>query len=92
MKCAMCEEEVGNLYCAKCADKLKRESRAINFSELFPALLYDRKTKLYHAGCTVGGCPCNNNGVCMTGMLFPDLIRGILHDFDGDNCIQQGCG
>jgi hypothetical protein len=93
MKCARCGKEVGPLYCAKCRAELEGESRKeIESAELIPLLYYDVKNKCYRAGCTVHGCPCNHNGVCSTRILSIDYVKNILHEFDGDNIVQQYCG
>ena len=32
----------------------------------------------------------NRNGICLTG--FPKLPLILLHEFDGDNILRNGCG
>jgi hypothetical protein len=92
MICPGCKKEVGNIYCAKCKEEIKTHSLTIKFDALIPVLYYDKKTKLYHPGCTVSGCPCNVEGVCVTGDLFINLFKNKMNDYDGDNCVHQGCG
>lgn len=31
-------------------------------------------------------------GICMTGDLFLEMLKNKWHEYDGDNCVQQGCG
>jgi hypothetical protein len=92
MICPSCNKEVGPIYCSKCRDAKKKASNSITFDKLIPVLYYDQKTKRYHPGCTVSSCPCNNNGVCVTGDLFINLFKNKMHDYDGDNFVHQGCG
>jgi len=89
-KCDGCGKEVGKLYCGKCRDKIEKTKREIDSAVIVPLLFYDRQTKTYLFACRVRGCPCNNNGICKTEHKF--LPKQILHEFDGDNIIQQVCG
>ena len=90
MKCAKCGKEVGNLFCAKCKAEIEGTQPKIETGKLFPLIYWDAEHKLYLFGCTVRGCPCNHGGICITKhLLFP---KNLLHDFDGDNIIQQNCG
>ncbi len=93
-KCDRCGREAGNLFCGHCRAELEQEVSKVSKSldTLVPVLYWDTKAKLYRAGCTVLKCPCNANGVCKTGHLFLALMKNILHEFDGDNIIQQACG
>jgi hypothetical protein len=92
MICPGCGKEAGNLYCGHCREIIKEHSITVNHKELIPVLYFDKSTKLYHPACNVTGCPCNTEGVCMTGDLFIELLKKKLHEYDGDNCVQQGCG
>jgi hypothetical protein len=89
-KCDKRNKEVGNLYCAKCRAKIEGRDAHIHFEGLIPLLYYDPEKKRYLLGCTVKGCPCNHNGICKTEHLH--LPKNLLHEFDGDNIIQQVCG
>ena len=85
-KCDNCKNEVGQLLCAKCRAKmLKRHN-------LIPVLFYDKVKKGYRAGCTCLLCPWNENGVCVTVALSLEDLKRIMHEFDGDNIVQQWCG
>lgn len=93
MKCAKCGKEVGPLYCAKCRAQIEERTEAeLKGAKLIPVLYYDVANKCYRAGCTVIGCPFNFNGVCSTRILKLDFLKPILHEFDGDNVVQQFCG
>lgn len=89
-KCDRCGEEVGNLFCAKCRAQIEGKTAKIELGELFPLILWDKDNECYVFGCTVKGCPCNNNGLCAT--RHKNLPKGLLHEFDGDNIIRQLCG
>jgi len=90
MKCAKCNEEVGNLFCSKCRKEIEKKTSKIKFGKLIPLLYYDIENKYYIFGCTVKFCPCNKNGLCVSKHLF--LPKALLHEFDGDNIISQNCG
>ena len=91
-KCDGCGKEVGKLYCAKCRAKIERKTQRKRFGKLIPLLWYDKEHRCYYAGCTVIGCPCNAGGICTTAHLTIESIKAVLHEFDGDNIIQQVCG
>jgi hypothetical protein len=92
-KCDGCGKEVGKLYCAKCRAKIKKKTKKeLKDVKLIPVLFFDVENNCYRAGCTVHGCPCNHGGVCSTRMLSIEFIKHILHEFDGDNIVQQVCG
>lgn len=91
-RCDGCGEEVGNLFCGKCRQKVEASLANLSKQKMLPLLYYDTETRLYHAGCTVVKCPCNRDGVCKTGHLFLSLMKTLFHEFDGDNCVQQACG
>ncbi|MFA5307116.1 MAG: hypothetical protein WC365_06745, partial [Candidatus Babeliales bacterium] len=85
-KCDKCGNESGELYCGKCRKQIKQSHN------LIPILFYDKSKKGYRAGCTVTECPYNENGACVTVILFISMLKNILHEFDGDNIVQQWCG
>lgn len=85
-KCDNCKKEVGPLLCGKCRAEIKKTHN------LIPVLFYDKEKRGYRAGCTVLQCPYNENGVCITLTLFLEHLKTILHEFDGDNIVQQWCG
>ncbi len=96
MICPRCQKEVGQLYCGKCREEIRRqEMPAVPSDDLVVLLAYDKQTKLYRYGCSVKNCPCNlQNGWCSKGTpeLMKDKIQFMLHPFDGDNCVKQWCG
>jgi hypothetical protein len=92
MKCAKCGAEVGDLFCAKCQDKIRKTHRKINLGTLIPLLYYDLERRRYIVACTVTGCPCNNKGLCKTEHLLLSSLEKLMHEFDGDNIVQQVCG
>lgn len=92
-KCDRCGKEVGKLFCAKCRGEIEGITKFVvpaNTKKLIPLLFWDPEKKHYIFGCTVKGCPCNRNGLCGTRHLT--LPKNVLHEFDGDNIIQQVCG
>ena len=89
-ECDGCGKEVGNLYCAKCRAKLEGKTAKVKFGTLIPLIYYDKENELYVFGCTVKGCPCNKDGLCATRHKY--LPKELLHEFDGDNIVQQLCG
>jgi len=92
MKCSKCGKEVGELYCAKCRAEIEGKEANLTFERLIPLLYYDKVEKVYRAGCTVVMCPCNRDGICITKHLTIGSIKQMLHEFDGDNIVQQNCG
>ena len=90
MKCSRCGKEVGDLFCAKCKAEIEGQQPNIEFDKLFPLVYWDKENKQYLFGCTVHGCPCNQGGVCTTKHVTLPIHS--LHEFDGDNIIQQHCG
>lgn len=97
-RCDKCGKEVGNLYCAKCRAEIIKKTSEVKFGRLIPLLFYDTKLKRYVLGYTVKGCSCNqwnihfNIGLCSTTAIFLEGTKQLLHEFDGDNIIQQVCG
>ena len=85
-KCDKCGKETGPLFCGHCRMEMKKSHN------LVPVLFYDKVRKGYRAGCTCIECPWNENGACITLILKLDLLKNILHEFDGDNIVQQVCG
>jgi len=59
---------------------------------LFPVLYVDLETGMYYAGCRCYNCPCNVNGICSTVMTSIELVKKLLHEWDGDNIVHQVCG
>jgi len=84
MICCRCGEESGNLFCGKCRAEIN------NRHNLIPLLFWDKGKEGYRAGCSVIGCPNNENGICISVMKNIDLIS--FHEYDGDNCVRQVCG
>lgn len=98
--CERCNREF-QAYCAKCREEIAlRERGAVHIpsDDLVILLVYDRKTKSYRYGCSVTECPCNmRNGWCSKATLnldknFLAAMLNMLHEYDGDNCVQQWCG
>lgn len=96
--CERCSREF-EAYCGKCREEIHAEAiKQIPSDDLFVLLVWDRKDSVYRYGCTVSECPCNTGqGWCskVTPVFRKDAIEMImrqLHEFDGDNCIQQWCG
>lgn len=96
-RCDGCREEVGNLFCGKCREKIELKVKISdeNLEKLIPLLFWDPEKKAYRFGCTCLGCPCNAGGIC--GAETHDSLetlfeRNAIHEFDGDNIIKQVCG
>lgn len=83
-KCDKCGNEAGNLFCGKCRDEIHKRHN------LIPLLFYDKEKRGYRAGCSVSGCPNNENGVCIAVNMNINQIY--FHEYDGDNCVRQVCG
>jgi len=95
-KCERCGREF-QAYCAKCRAELKLEAvekiKELEKSGLFPVLWVDIKTGHLYPGCTVINCPCNNGkGICKCGFLSVELLKVVLHEWDGDNIVHNHCG
>jgi hypothetical protein len=86
MKCSRCDKEVGNLFCGRCREEIKKTT-----GQLIPVLYFDTALKLYRAGCSVLECPCNDHGVCSSRISLDTFIAE-SHDYDGDNCVKMVCG
>ena len=86
MKCSRCGREVGNLFCGKCREEIRKE-----LGQLIPVLFYDPALKMYRAGCSVLECPCNENGICSSRISL-DTFKEVSHEYDGDNCVKMVCG
>ena len=84
MKCTRCGQEVGNLFCGKCRSEITKRHN------LVPILFWDKEKEGYRAGCSVIGCPANENGVCIS--VIKSISQISFHEYDGDNCIKQVCG
>ena len=83
-KCDKCGKEAGNLFCGHCREEIH------NKHNLIPLLYWDKLAEGYRAGCSVVGCPANENGVCIS--VHKNLQSLTFHEYDGDNCIKQVCG
>lgn len=84
--CNKCGIET-ELYCSKCRIEISSK-----YKNLIPLLFWDKENKVYHFGCNVISCPCNNGlGICgIKHIKLPNYL--FLHEFDGDNIIKQICG
>lgn len=82
--CDRCKQESGNLFCGKCRAEMQKRHN------LIPVLFYDKEQKGLRAGCSVIGCPANENGVCIVLHKDGNLIQ--FHEYDGDNCMRVNCG
>ena len=83
-ECNKCGRESGNLYCGKCKTEIT------NRHTLIPLLFWDKGKNGYRVGCSVIGCPANENGICIIIHLNIDDIS--FHEYDGDNCVRVVCG
>jgi hypothetical protein len=87
--CDKCGNEVGDLLCGHCREKLK-DQKTIDPRDLIPLIYFNRKTGKYHAGCYCFECSWNQFGVCITEEA--SIKDFMLHEYDNDNCIRRFCG
>ncbi len=96
--CDKCGEEVGQLLCGNCREEMEEKYEDVE-TDLVPLLCYDKETECYRFGCTCRECPSNKPvdeldkfgvGVYMSAHSF--IPKPLLHEFDGDNIINQVCG
>lgn len=71
-------------------DKHKKFENHVSNDGFIPVLSVNPKTNQYRFNCYCFDCPCNKDGLCVT--CFNKIPKERLHEFDGDNIVQNFCG